>query len=89
MIRCRAIFTGKVQGVGFRYTVNQISAAFSVTGLVRNLSNGSVEVVCEGALSEVDAFMAEINRRLENNIRDCKSSKLASTGQFDSFSIDY
>jgi acylphosphatase len=56
VVRRRLLFSGAVQGVGFRYWAVHESAAFSVTGYVRNLYNGSVEAVLEGARDEVAAF---------------------------------
>lgn len=49
-------YSGRVQGVGFRYTVKQVAAGYEVTGTVRNLSDGRVELVAEGARGELEAF---------------------------------
>ena len=46
-------FSGNVQGVGFRWNVLQISKNYQVTGYVRNLTNGKVEILAEGAQQEV------------------------------------
>ena len=58
MSRCQlqTIYAGRVQGVGFRYTVKQVAAGFDVTGTVRNLPDGRVELVAEGARDELEAF---------------------------------
>jgi acylphosphatase len=45
-----------VQGVGFRYTAKTVAAGFEVTGVVRNLPDGRVELIAEGAHEELDAF---------------------------------
>jgi acylphosphatase len=50
------LYSGNVQGVGFRYTVKTVSAGFDVTGTVRNLPDGQVELVAEGARDELKAF---------------------------------
>lgn len=50
------LYSGKVQGVGFRYTVKTVSTGFEVTGTVRNLTDGQVELVAEGARDELKAF---------------------------------
>jgi len=57
VIRRRLLFAGMVQGVGFRYWAVRESAAFGVTGYVRNLYDGSVEVVLEGPRDEVTNFI--------------------------------
>ncbi len=58
MSRCRVVlfYSGRVQGVGFRYTVRQLAAGYEVTGTVRNLPDGRVELVAEGARDELEAF---------------------------------
>lgn len=56
----RMIYSGRVQGVGFRYSVKQIAAGFDVTGWVRNLSDGTVEMLAAGAAGEVDAFIEAV-----------------------------
>lgn len=47
---------GRVQGVGFRYNTRQEAMRRNLSGWVRNLSDGSVEVVCEGEAPQVKAF---------------------------------
>jgi len=54
------IYTGRVQGVGFRYTARRVAAGFEVTGVVRNLPNGRVELIAEGRREELEAFRLAI-----------------------------
>lgn len=49
-------YSGSVQGVGFRYTAKAVAAGFEVTGTVRNLPDGRVELIAEGARDELEAF---------------------------------
>ena len=56
VVRRRLLFSGVVQGVGFRYWATRESAAFGVTGYVRNLNDGSVEAILEGPRDEVANF---------------------------------
>ena len=58
--RMQVVYAGRVQGVGFRYTVRQVASGFEVTGLVRNLLDGRVELVAEGDRDELDAFRVAI-----------------------------
>lgn len=60
MIAKRVIFEGRVQGVGFRYTVKDLSRGFDVCGWVRNLPDGNVELEVMGEPDEVDSFIREI-----------------------------
>jgi acylphosphatase len=54
------LYSGHVQGVGFRYAVKTITHGFEVTGTVRNLADGRVELVAEGAPDELTAFLQAI-----------------------------
>lgn len=67
----KLIYTGRVQGVGFRYSVKQIAAGFEVEGSVRNLPDGTVEVramACD--IEELDAFQQEVeNSHLSSFIK--------------------
>ena len=56
-----AFFSGRVQGVGFRYTAKTVATGFEITGLVKNLPDGRVELVAEGAQAELEAFHAALH----------------------------
>ena len=60
MIAKRVIFSGRVQGVGFRYTTKEIATGFDVCGTVKNLSNGTVELELIGEQDEVEAYLEHI-----------------------------
>ena len=53
-------YSGHVQGVGFRYTVKAVATGFEVSGAVRNLPDGRVELTAEGAREELEAFQKAI-----------------------------
>ena len=53
-------YAGRVQGVGFRYTVRTVALGFAVTGLVRNLDDGRVEMIAEAERGELEAFLQAI-----------------------------
>jgi acylphosphatase len=62
-VRMRAIVKGIVQGVGFRYfTVYQAQRIGGITGYVRNLRNGSVEVVAEGEREKLEQLLAQLRK---------------------------
>jgi acylphosphatase len=58
----QVFYEGNVQGVGFRYTVKQIAKGFDVTGSVRNLPDGRVELQASGETEELSAFLEAIAR---------------------------
>jgi acylphosphatase len=60
----RVYYSGRVQGVGFRYTSQRLAQGFAVAGSVRNVPDGSVELIVEGEASQVDAFLAAVERQL-------------------------
>jgi acylphosphatase len=62
-------FSGHVQGVGFRYQVLQVAKEFEVSGFVKNLMDGRVQLEAEGDEEEVRAFVAEVEDRLDMYIR--------------------
>jgi acylphosphatase len=70
----RVYFSGHVQGVGFRYMTLQIAKEFDVSGYVRNLPDGRVELEAEGAPAEVQAFVREVSDRLDAYIRKVERS---------------
>ena len=60
MVAKRVIFEGRVQGVGFRYTVKDLARGLDICGAVSNLADGSVELKAMGEPGEVDDFIREI-----------------------------
>jgi len=57
----QVFYSGCVQGVGFRYTAKTVAAGFEVTGVVRNLPDGRVELIAEGAPEELNAFREAVH----------------------------
>ena len=53
-------YEGRVQGVGFRYSVRQIATGFDVSGWVRNLTDGRVEMMAGGDSAEVTDFLQAV-----------------------------
>jgi acylphosphatase len=58
--RLHILYTGRVQGVGFRYTVKNVATGFELSGTVRNLPDGRVELLAEGEAAELEAFRRAI-----------------------------
>jgi acylphosphatase len=56
----RVLYSGQVQGVGFRYTAQGLARGYPVAGYVRNLPDSRVELVAEGPADQVDAFLAAV-----------------------------
>jgi acylphosphatase len=60
MLTINALYEGKVQGVGFRASILSLAKGYEVTGWVRNLADGRVEVFASGETSEVEDFLLAI-----------------------------
>jgi acylphosphatase len=86
-VRRRVLFSGDVQGVGFRYRTLHVAGGFSVAGFVRNLSDGRVELVCEGEAEQVDRFVAAVAFEMKGHINDVAGDSAAATGEFHGFEI--
>ncbi len=65
----RVSYWGKVQGVGFRYTVQSLAKSFPVTGYVKNMPDGQVEMAVEGDGAEVDRLLQAVADRMAGYIK--------------------
>ena len=83
-------FMGRVQGVGFRYTVCSLAGQYPVTGFVRNEWDGSVYMEVEGKEADVEDFLRLIHRsRLGSCISNTDAHWSESTGRHRGFRISY
>lgn len=82
---CR--FSGRVQGVGFRYIVRNLAMQYDVRGYVRNLPDGRVELVMEGPDEEMDCLLHDVNRKMNGYIKGLDQTVADCTGEFDHFAI--
>jgi acylphosphatase len=86
--RMQVLYSGNVQGVGFRYSVKSAASGFDVTGTVRNLPDGRVELVAEGQREELDAFRTGIRESgLEHFIKSEDVSWSEAKNDFRGFEI--
>lgn len=87
MIRRTCYFSGRVQGVGFRYTAQHIARGFKVTGYVRNLPDRRVELVAEGEAEEIARFLAQIGQQMEGHIKARTDDDSPAIGEFSDFGV--
>ncbi len=80
-------FSGRVQGVGFRYTALQVAKEFEVTGWVKNLVDGRVQLEAEGAPQTVKAFVVALSERMHGYIRKTEHQSAKREPQFVGFTI--
>ena len=82
------LYSGKVQGVGFRYTVKTVAAGFELTGIIRNRPDGRVELMAEGSRTELGDFRTAIlDAGLAGFISDEQVTWLPAKNEFRGFEI--
>lgn len=89
-VRVHAIYGGRVQGVGLRFTAQRYANEIGVFGYVKNLWDGRVEIVAEGERKKVENFLERIkNGPLSHYIDDVETRFSEYTGQFRDFHIRF
>jgi acylphosphatase len=84
---CRHVFySGRVQGVGFRFTAQALAGREGVTGFVRNLPDRRVELVAEGPATNVERFLESLRRTMDGYV-DGASEQAESPQGFTDFQI--
>ena len=87
--RIHVYYSGYVQGIGFRYTVERVAGSLGLAGWVKNLDDGRVEAVCEGETTRLKEFLQKINGALKDYIKDTDLEWSAATGEFKNFNIRF
>lgn len=87
-VQKRVLYSGNVQGVGFRWTAVHIARRHKVGGWVKNLPDGNVELIAEGEPEEVDLFLEEVREAMKGYIRRETVQEAPSQGYRD-FTIRY
>lgn len=90
MTTTRVIYSGRVQGVGFRFRTRQIAERFAVTGYVKNLPDGTVELVAQGDEGEIDRFRRSVRDDMRGLIQDEEETSVEpGAEEFQRFDIAY
>ncbi len=87
--RREVYYSGRVQGVGFRYTARSLAARFPVAGYVKNLPDGRVELVVEGTPEETGAFLAAVRREMGYYIAAAQETTKPATGRLHGFEVRF
>ena len=83
------IFTGQVQGIGFRFTALDIANRYKLTGLVRNLPDGTVEMIAQGPSEDVADCIRDIKEAFEGYIRETKTEEIPPDPKYTDFKITF
>ena len=70
MVAKHIIFTGHVQGVGFRFAAHRMAHRHQLAGFVRNLRDGSVEIVAQGSAGDIDDCITDIKGSFPGYVRE-------------------
>jgi acylphosphatase len=89
MKRVHVYYSGLVQGVGFRYTAIRLARRAGVTGWTRNLHDGRVEIVAEGAEAPLEQFLQGLRDYFNTYVRDVRVEWLEATGEFTEFGVHF
>ncbi len=87
--RREVYYSGRVQGVGFRYTARSIAQDFVVTGFVKNLYDGRVQIVVEGAPDQLQAMLDDIRATMGRYITRVEEISGPPTGRFSTFEVRF
>jgi acylphosphatase len=83
------IFTGNVQGVGFRFTAHRIANRHQLTGFVRNLYDGTVEMLVQGLSENIDKCIQDIKDSFAGYIREMKINEFPPDQKYKDFRITF
>ena len=80
-------FSGRVQGVGFRFTAQAIAKRYEFAGYVRNTLDGKVEVLAQGDLKDIDDFICDLQETF--SIRETDIKNVPIDAQYNGFNIAF
>jgi acylphosphatase len=86
-VRKHVYYSGQVQGVGFRYVARNLARDAAVTGFVKNLSDGRVEIVVEGRTAAVDRYLADVAEAMSGHLGGVEVLDEPPSEEFDAFTI--
>ncbi len=83
------VFIGHVQGVGFRYTAQRIAEQCGLTGYIRNLPDGTVEMLAQGSVQDLDLCLEQIEEEFGGYVRDRRIEQVPASPRYTDFRIAF
>jgi acylphosphatase len=83
------VFTGHVQGVGFRFTAHHIASGYRLTGFVRNLPDATVEMLAQGTPDDIDSCISQIQNSFAGYMRDSIIEDVPVDARYTEFRITF
>lgn len=80
-------FSGRVQGVGFRFNVLNLARKYSLTGWVKNLPDRRVELTAEGRKEDLDFFLSDLGNTFKSEVVNCQVEEREACGGWSNFQI--
>jgi len=87
--RIHVYYSGRVQGVGFRFTAQRLAGDLGISGWVRNLPDGRVEITAEAEEKALKDLLTGIMDLFKNYIKDTDIQWTSASGEFEEFSIKF
>ena len=87
--RAHVFYNGRVQGVGFRFTTEEIANELGILGWIKNLRSGEVELVVEAPQEKLEVFLSRLDQYFSTYIQDAQVSWQEATGSFKGFEIRF
>ena len=88
--RVHVYYSGRVQGVGFRYTAEGLALGLKLVGWVKNMPDGRVELVCEGPKEKIEELFSRIQKSdLGPHIKKVDVSWEAPKNEFKDFTVEF
>lgn len=81
------IFSGRVQGVGFRFTAREVAERYELTGFVRNTSDGKVELLLQGQEQDIDNCIDDLQQTF--SVRDTQMEQVEFNSSYESFDVTF
>ena len=89
MIAKHIIFTGRVQGVGFRFTARRAANRRQLTGFVRNVPNGSVEMLAQGRSEDIDDCIQDLKEYFSGYLKETRIEEIPPDTTHTDFKITF
>ena len=89
MVARHIIFIGRVQGVGFRFTAHRMAQRHRLTGFVRNLPDGTVEMLAQGPVRDIDDCLQDIKEYFGDYLRETRVQEIPTDPKYKDFRITF
>ncbi len=89
MIAKSIIFTGRVQGVGFRFTARRAANRRQLTGFVRNVPNGTVEMLAQGRPEDIDDCIQDLKEYFAGYLKETRIEEIPPDPRYTDFKITF